>query len=80
MHTKSLQSCPTLGNSMDCSLPGFSVHGILPASILEWVAMPFFRGSSWLGSNPDLLPLLHWQAGSLPLAPPRKPIFKYKDI
>ena len=31
---------------MDCSLPGSSVHGILQARILEWAAMPFFRGSS----------------------------------
>ena len=40
------QSCPTLCEPVDCSPPGFSVHGILQASILEWVAMPFFRGSS----------------------------------
>ena len=33
-------------NSMDCSFPGFSVRGILQARILEWVAIPFFRGSS----------------------------------
>ena len=32
----------------DCSLPGSSVHGILQARILEWVAIPFSRGSSWL--------------------------------
>ena len=32
---------------MDCSLPGSSVHGILQARILEWIAMPFSRGSSW---------------------------------
>ena len=41
------QSCPTLCDSMDCSPPGFSVHGILQARILEWVVMPFSRGSSW---------------------------------
>ena len=39
-------SCPFLCESMDCSPPGFSVHGILQARILEWVAIPFFRGSS----------------------------------
>ena len=39
--TKSLQSCPTLRNPMDCSLPGFSVHGILQARTLEWVAISF---------------------------------------
>ena len=40
------QSCLTLCKPMDCSPPGSSVHGILQASILEWVAMPFSRGSS----------------------------------
>ena len=43
---KSLQLCPTLCDSMDYSPPGFSVHGILQARILEWVAIPFSRGSS----------------------------------
>ena len=40
------QSCPSLCDPMDCSLPGSSVHGILQARILEWVAYPFSRGSS----------------------------------
>ena len=40
------QSDLTLCNPMDCSLPGFCVHGILQARILEWVALPFSRGSS----------------------------------
>ena len=40
------QSCPTLSNPVDCSLPGSSVRGILQARILEWVAMPFSRGPS----------------------------------
>jgi len=40
------QSCLTLYNPMDCSPPGSSVHGILQARILEWVAIPFSRGSS----------------------------------
>ena len=35
------QSCPTLGDPMDCSLPGFSVHGILQTRTLEWVAISF---------------------------------------
>ena len=35
------QSCPTLCNPMDCPSPGFFVHGILQARILEWVAIPF---------------------------------------
>ena len=40
------QSCPTLRNPMDCSLPGSSVPGILLAGILEWVAISFSRRSS----------------------------------
>ena len=40
------QSCLTLCDPMDCSPPGFSVHGILQARILEGVAMPSTRGSS----------------------------------
>ena len=40
------QSYPTLCNPVDCSLPGSSVHGILQARILEWVAISFSRGSS----------------------------------
>ena len=40
------QSCLTLCISIDCSPPDSSVHGILQARILEWVAMPSSRGSS----------------------------------
>ena len=53
------QSCPTLCNPMDCSLPGFSVHGIFQARILEWGAITFSRGSSrprdrtWVSSIGD---------------------------
>ena len=36
-----VQLCPTLSNPMDCSLPGFSVHGIFQARVLEWVAIAF---------------------------------------
>ena len=43
---KSLQSCPTLSDPMDCSLPGFSVHGILQARVLEWGAIAFSRKTS----------------------------------
>ena len=45
---KSLQSCPSLWDPMDCSPPGSSVHGILQARTLEWVVMPSSRGSSRL--------------------------------
>ena len=43
----STQSCPAVCNSMNCSPPGCSVHGIFQARILEWVAISFSRGSSW---------------------------------
>ena len=39
--------CPTLCDIIDSSLPGSSVHGIFEARILEWVAIPFSRGSFW---------------------------------
>ena len=39
--------CPTLVTPWDCNTPGSSVHGIIQARILEWVAIPFSRGSSW---------------------------------
>ena len=64
------QSCPTLSNPADCSPPGSSVHGILQAGILEWVAMPPSRGSPLPKDGTTCL--LHEQAGSLPLAPPGK--------
>ena len=68
MRAKLIQSCPPLCDLVDCSPPGFSVHGILQARILEWVAMPF---SGEL--NAGLLHLPHWQASSLPLTPPGTP-------
>jgi len=40
------QSCLTLCDPMDCTLPTSSVHGFFQARILEWVAIPFSRGSS----------------------------------
>ena len=65
------QSCPTLCDPMDCSPPGFSVHGIFQARILEKVAISFFRGSSQ--PKDQTFHFLHWQADSLPLVPPGKP-------
>ena len=56
-------------NPMDCGLPGSSVHGILQARILERVASPFSRGSSW-PRNQTRSPAL--QADSLPSEPPGK--------
>ena len=74
MRAKSLQLCPTLCNPMDYSPPGFSVHGILQARILEWVAMPSSKGSSLPGDQTCVSCLQHWQAGSLPLASLGKPL------
>ena len=54
---------------MDCSLPGSSVHGILQARRVEWVAIPFSRGSSDPGIEPESPAL---QADSLPSEPPGK--------
>ena len=70
-HAKLLQSHLILCNPVDCNPPGSSVHGILQAGIVEWVAMPSSSGSSWPGDWTRVsLSLLHWQAGSLPLEPP----------
>ena len=52
VRAQSLQLCLTLCDPMDCSPPGSSVHGIFQARILEWVAMPSFRGSSNLRIEP----------------------------
>ena len=72
------QSCPILCNSMDCSLPGSFIHGILQSRIPEWVAIPFSRGSSWPRprSNLGLLQfrqILNCLSNSI--ATPRKAIF-----
>ena len=73
---KLFQLYPTLCNPMDCSLQGSSIHGILQARILEWIAMPSSRGIfPTQGLIPHLLCLLQWQAGFfffLPLVPPGK--------
>ena len=68
----SFQLCLTLCDTMSCSPPGSSVHGILQARILEWVAMSSSRGSSQPRDPTRVSCLLHWQAGSLPLMPPGK--------
>ena len=69
----SLQWCPTLCDSLNCSQPGASVHGDSPGKNTgvgcHGLLQDIFPTQ---GSNPSLLCLLHWQAGSLPLAPPGK--------
>ena len=74
MHTKLLQSCPTLCDPMDCSPPGSSVHGDSPGKNSEVGCHALQRIFLTQGSNPRLLHLLNWQAGSLPLVPPGKPL------
>ena len=59
---------------------GSSVHGILQARILEWVAIPFSRESPTQASNPYLLCLLHWQADSLPFRHLGNPLNKAEGI
>ena len=71
------QSCLTLCDPMDCSLPGSYVHGILQTRILEWVAIPFFGGIFPIQGLK--LGLLHWQADSLQSKPPGKPTVLLKD-
>ena len=62
---KLLQLCLTLCDPMDHSWPDSSIHGILQARILEWVALSFSRGSfPTQRSNLSLLNFLHWQVGS----------------
>ena len=46
LHSMSLQSCPILCEAMDHNPPGYFVQGIFQSKILEWIAMPFSRGSS----------------------------------
>ena len=64
-HGRLLHLCLILCNPMDCSPPGSSIYGIPQTRILEWVAMPFSKGSFLTQeSNLHLLCLLHWQVDS----------------
>ena len=73
---KLLQSCPTICDPIDDSLPGSPVHGILQARVLEWVAISFSKRSSQSrDQNPHLLDFVHWQAGSSLVVPLGKPMF-----
>ena len=70
-HAKSLQSCLTLCNLMDRSLPGSSFHEDSPGKDTEVVCHVILQGIfPTQGSNLCLLHLLYWQADFLPLAPP----------
>ena len=63
------QSCLTLCNPMDCSLPDFSVHGLFQARILEWVIISFSRDLSDPGIEPGSPAL---EADALTSEPPGK--------
>jgi len=71
-----------LCDPMDCSPPSSSVHWILQARILEWVAISYSRGSSQPmdRTHVSYVCLLHWQAGSLLLVPPGKPQIVYRGV
>ena len=67
---KVTQSCPTLGDPMDYSWPGPSIHGMLQARILEWVAISFSKGSSQPRDRTQRSPTL--QADSLSELPGKR--------
>jgi len=74
VHDKSLRSCPTLCNPMNYRPPDSSIHGDSPGKNTGVGCRALLQEIfPTQGSNPDLLYLLHWQAGSLPLALPGKP-------
>ena len=74
VHAKSLQLCPTLCNPMDYSPLGSSVHGDSPGKNTGVGCHALLQGILLTqGLNPHPLSLLHWQACSLPVAPPGKP-------
>ena len=80
MHAKSPQSCLTVSDNTDCSLPGSSGHGILQARY--WSGLPCPPPGNLLtqGSNLHVLCLLHWQGSSLSLPSPGKPQDKWTQI
>ena len=79
LHAKSLQSCPTLCDPMDCSLPGSSVHGILQARILEWVAIASSRDLPDPGIKLTSPLSPSGQAESLPLSHQGSPLYNWES-
>ena len=57
------QSCPTLSDPMDCSLPGSTIHGIFQARVLEWGAIAF----STTGNTPPKTKILIWKETCTPM-------------
>ena len=76
---KSLQSCPTLCDPMDCSLPSSSVHGIFQARVLEWVAIPSPGDLPNPGIKPMSLASPVLADGFFTAEPPGKPKYRWAD-
>ena len=77
VHHAHPKSCLTLCDPMDCSPPGSSVHGVLQARILAWVAISFSWGSSQLGDRTWSPPLA---GGFLTSEPPGKQQFTHSCV
>ena len=75
MHVKLFQLCLTLYDPVDCNLTASCVYRILQVRLLEWIAMPSSRGSSQPRDWSLASYLFHWQADSLPVVPPGKPMY-----
>ena len=79
------QLCLTLGNSMDCSPPGSSLHGISQARIQEWVAIFFSRGSSpprdgtWVSSTAGRF-FTNWATSKPGLGSPRNHRYQFSSV
>ena len=70
------QSCRTLHNPMDYSLPGSSIHGIFQARVLEWVAIAFSETMGYMSLFQFWFPQgICWVYAELPSEPPEKPIY-----
>ena len=77
MHAKLLQSCPTLCDPMDCSLPDSSVNWISQMRILQWIVISCSRGSSWTRDQTFIfcMCLLHCRQTLYPLSNQGSPVF-----
>ena len=68
------QSCPTLHDPVDCSLPGSSVHGIFQARVLEWVVIAFSEGLFAIATAAKSLQLCPTLCDPIDGSPPGSPI------
>ena len=74
---KSLKSCPTLSDPMDCSLPGSSVHGVFQARVLEWVAIAFSKTGLILWPQPLPLAMVHTLKSGFSLDPNKSTSYRF---